>query len=37
MSLKYLEKELSDEVDVLHAQKHESLLKVHSITLDWFG
>ena len=37
MSLQYLKKELSYEVDVLHADKHESLFKVDSIIFDGFG
>ena len=37
MSLQYLKKELSYEVDVLLADKHESLLQVDSIIFDEFG
>ena len=37
MSLQYLKKELSYEVDVLHADKHEGILQVYSITFDGFG
>ena len=33
MSLQYLKKELSCEVDVLHADKHESLLQVDDIII----
>ena len=33
ISLQYLQKELSDEVDFLHADKHESLLQVDSTIL----
>ena len=33
ISLQYLKKELSDEVDFLHADNHESLLKIDSIIL----
>ena len=36
-SLQYLKKELSYEVDVVHANKHESLLQVDSIIFDGFG
>ena len=31
VSLQYLKKELSDEVDFLHADKHESLLQIDSM------
>ena len=34
ISLQYLNKELSDEVDFLHADKHQSFLKVYFNTLD---
>ena len=37
MSLQYPKKELSYEVDFLHADKHESLLQVDSIIFDGFG
>ena len=37
MSLQYLKKELSYEVDGLHADNHQSLLQVDSITFDEFG
>ena len=33
ISLQYLQKELSDEVDFLHADKHESLLQIDSMIL----
>ena len=33
ISLQYLKKKLSDEVDFLHADKHESLLQVDSMIL----
>ena len=33
ISLQYLKKELSDEVDFLHADKHESLLQIDSMIL----
>ena len=33
ISLQYLKKELSDEVDFLHSDKHESLLQTDSIIL----
>ena len=33
ISLQYLKKELSDEVDFLHADNHESLLQIDSIIL----
>ena len=36
MSLQYLKKELSFEVDVLHADKYESLLQLDSIIFDGF-
>ena len=36
VSLQYLKKELSYKVDVLHADKHESLLQVHTIC-GWTG
>ena len=32
-SLQYLKKELIDEVDFLHADKHESLLQINSMIL----
>ena len=35
--LQYLKKELSYEVDVLHADKHESLLQGDSIIFHGFG
>ena len=34
ISLQYLEKEVKDEVDFLHADKHPSFLKVYFNTLD---
>ena len=33
--LQYLKKEMSDEVDFLHAEKHESLLQID--TMIWMG
>ena len=33
ISLQYLKKELSDEVDFLHADKHESMLQVDGMIL----
>ena len=33
ISLQYLKKELSDEVDFLHADKHESLLQIDNMIL----
>ena len=33
ISLQYLKKEFSDEVDFLHADKHESLLQIDSMIL----
>ena len=33
ISLQYLKKELSDEVDFLHVDKHESLLQIDSMIL----
>ena len=37
MSLQYLEKDLIYEVDVLHVDKHESLLQIDKIIFDGFG
>ena len=37
VSFKYFKKELSWEVDVVHANKHENLLKVDIIIFDVFG
>ena len=37
MHLYDLKKELSYEVDGLHAEKHESLLQIDSIIFDGFG
>ena len=37
MCLQYLKKELSYEVNVLHADKHESLLQVDSLIFYGFG
>ena len=37
MSLQYFKKGLSYGVDVLYADKHESLLQVDSIIFDGFG
>ena len=34
ISLQYLKKEVKDEVDFLHADKHQSFLKVNFNTLD---
>ena len=34
ISLQYLKKEVKDEVDFLHADKHQSFLKVYFNTLD---
>ena len=34
MSLQYLEKEVRDEVNFLHADKHQSFLQVHFNTLS---
>ena len=34
MSLQYLKKEVRDEVDFLHADKHQSFLQVHFNTLS---
>ena len=33
ISLQYLQKEVSDEVDFLHADKHESLLEIDTMIL----
>ena len=33
ISLQYLKKELSDEIDFLHVDKHESLLQIETMTL----
>ena len=33
MSLQYLKKEVKDEIDFLHADKHQSFVKVYSNTL----
>ena len=33
ISLQYLKKEVSDEIDFLHADKHESLLQIDTMTL----
>ena len=33
ISLQYLKKELSDEVDFLHADKHESMLQIDGMIL----
>ena len=33
VSLQYLEKEVSDEINFLHADKHESLLQIEAMTL----
>ena len=37
MSLQYLKKDLSYEVDVFHAEGHGSFLQVDSIIFDGFG
>ena len=37
LSLQYLKKDLNYEVDVLHADKHKSLLQGESIVFDRFG
>ena len=34
MSLQYLQKEVTDEVDFLHADKHQSFLKVNFNTFN---
>ena len=33
ISLQYLKKEASDEIDFLHADKHESVLQIDTVTL----
>ena len=35
MSSQYLKKEVEDEVDFLHAEKHQSFLKVYFNTLEF--
>ena len=37
VSLQYFKKELSYEVDILHADKHESILQIDSFIFDGFG
>ena len=37
ISLQYLKKELSYEVDVLHADKHESILQADAFIFDGLG
>ena len=37
MSLQYFKRELSYEVYVLHADKHEILLQINSVIFDGFG
>ena len=37
ISLQYLKKEVSDEVDFLHADKHESFLQIDSMIFDGGG
>ena len=37
VSLQYLKKVLSSKVDVLHTDKHESILQVDSIIFDGLG
>ena len=35
ISLEYLQKEMSDEVDFLNANKHKSLLQIYTMILMW--
>ena len=35
ISLEYLKKEVSNEVDILHADKYESLLQIDTLILMW--
>ena len=35
--MKYLKKEVSDEIDFLHADKHKSLLQIDTMTLIGIG
>ena len=37
ISLQYLKKEVSDEVDFLHADKHESFLQIDTVIFDGDG
>ena len=37
ISLQYLKKEVSDEVDFLHADKHESFLQIDTMIFDGDG
>ena len=37
ISLQYLKKEVRDEVDFLHADKHESFLQINIVTFDGSG
>ena len=37
ISLQYLKKEVSDEVDFLHADKHESFLQINTMIFDGDG
>ena len=37
ISLQYLKKEVSDEVDFLHADKHESFLQTDTMIFDRYG
>ena len=37
ISLQYLKKEVSDEVDVLHSHKHKSFLEIHTVIFDGNG
>ena len=35
ISLQYLTKEVSDEVDFLHAEEHEGFLEIITMVFDW--
>ena len=37
ISLQYLKKEVSDEVDILHVDKNESYLQIDTVIFDGFG
>ena len=37
ISLSYLKKEVSDEVDFLHTDKHESFLQIGTMILMWMA
>ena len=37
ISLKFLRKEVSDEADFLHEDKHESFLQIDTMIFDWDG